>query len=593
MKTTVSLLLSLFITCSVLAAVPVARFADPERAKKLAAALPQIDKAFDKYVSARHHPGAAMAILIDGEIVWSRNAGHETVGGAPVTNDSRFRIASMTKSFTAMAILKLRDEGKLSLDDPAAKYVPELAALVYPTTDSPRITIRDLLTHAEGFPEDNPWGDRQMAIPDKVMGEWMKAGIPFSTAPGTAFEYSNYGFAILGRIVANVSGKPYSEYIRTHILLPLGMRNSGFDIPSEHKVQGYRWEDGTWKAEPILGDGSFGPMGGIWTTVPDLARYVAFYMSAVPARDGAETGPIKRSSAREMQQLHRTYPGRAYRPAVDAPLELFAGGYGFGLGVSSDCRVAYSVGHGGGFPGYGSLMQWLPEHGVGMIGMASLTYAGWRTLFNEATAALDATGALQPRVQQPAPALLAMKADVSTLVNRWDDALATRIVADNFFLDQSAERRAKALRELNEKHGACVAEEKLDAENALRGRWKMNCERGWLDVWITLAPTTKPTAQFLFVRGTMPPSERMLKTLGEVLAGKAAVDEKGKRQLAALNLNWGNCKPGKTLGGDGKNEASIELTCDRGNAVARMTLGEDGALKTLDLVPSDEKRCVP
>ena len=74
-----------------------------------------------------------------------------------------FRIASMTKSFTAMAILKLRDEGKLSLDDPAERYVPELKALKYPTTDSPRITIRHLLSHAEGFPEDNPWGDQQLA----------------------------------------------------------------------------------------------------------------------------------------------------------------------------------------------------------------------------------------------------------------------------------------------------------------------------------------------------------------------------------------------------------------------------------------------
>ena len=109
-------------------------------------------------------PGAAWGIVIDGELAHVGVAGHrELPAKAPVTRDSVFRIASMTKSFTAMAILKLRDEGKLSLDDPAERYVPELKALTYPTTDSPRITVRDLLSHAEGFPEDNPWGDQQLA----------------------------------------------------------------------------------------------------------------------------------------------------------------------------------------------------------------------------------------------------------------------------------------------------------------------------------------------------------------------------------------------------------------------------------------------
>jgi CubicO group peptidase (beta-lactamase class C family) len=166
-----------------------------------------------------------MGVIIDGELAWVKTAGVRDVDNkAPVTPNTVFRIASMTKSFTAMAILKLRDEGKLSLDDPAARYVPELATLPYPTNDSPAITIRHLLTHSEGFPEDNPWGDRQLAQTDETMRAWIKAGIPFSTAPGTAFEYSNYGFAILGQIVAKASGKPYAVYVRDNILRPLGMR---------------------------------------------------------------------------------------------------------------------------------------------------------------------------------------------------------------------------------------------------------------------------------------------------------------------------------------------------------------------------------
>ena len=103
--------------------VPPAAFADPERKQKLAAALPEIEKLFN--ASAERMPGAVMGVIIDGELVWVKTAGvREVENKAAVTPETVFRIASMTKSFTAMAILKLRDEGKLSLDDPAARYVP-------------------------------------------------------------------------------------------------------------------------------------------------------------------------------------------------------------------------------------------------------------------------------------------------------------------------------------------------------------------------------------------------------------------------------------------------------------------------------------
>ena len=94
----------------------------------------------------------------------------------PVERDTAFRIASMTKSFTAMSILKLRDEEKLSLDDPAERYVPEMKALLYPTDDSPKVTIRHLLSHSEGFPEDNPWGDRQLADTDEQLSKMIAGG---------------------------------------------------------------------------------------------------------------------------------------------------------------------------------------------------------------------------------------------------------------------------------------------------------------------------------------------------------------------------------------------------------------------------------
>jgi CubicO group peptidase (beta-lactamase class C family) len=594
-------------------AVPPAQFADPERARKLATAFPEVERLFNNWIERQHMPGAAMGIIIDGELVWVKSAGvRDLAARAPVTPDTLFRIASMTKSFTALSILKLRDEGKLSLDDPVARYVPALAELPYPTKDSPRLTIRHLLTHSEGFPEDNPWGDRQLAQSDDTMRAWLRAGIPFSTAPGTAYEYSNYGFAILGQVVARASGRPYADYVRDKILLPLGMRASTFDmnaVPRDQATVGYRWEDNTWKAEPILAHGSFGAMGGLWTSARDLARYVAFMMAAFPSRDETDQGPVRRSSVREMQQAWRSQSAGVFRSAVDAPLQFTAAAYGYGLGVTSSCSFNYTVAHGGGLPGYGSTMRWLPDYGVGIIAMGNLTYASWGGLTNDTLAALSRTGALRPRVVQPSPALLSAQKDVTQLITKWDDALATRIAADNLFLDETAARRAERLRELGERHGVCQPASAIEAENALRGRWRMTCERGWLDVRITLAPTMPPRVQSLNVQSIMPPDAEMTKVFESIallfrgwdaktvesLAAPGLDVERMRRQFAAA-ASWGACTRGETTAGDGSRNSTVRLNCERGALAARVSLDPSTPrLTNLDLVPvtSAEQRCVP
>ncbi len=591
--------------------VPPPKFADPERKQKLAAAYPEIERLFKAYAERQQMPGAVLGIIVDGELVWVKGMGvRETKDKSPVTPDTVFRIASMTKSFTAMSILKLRDEGKLSLDDPVARYVPEMAELAYPTKDSPTITIRHLLTHSEGFPEDNPWGDRQLAQSAATLHSWIRTGIPFSTVPGSGFEYSNFGFAILGQVVAKASGRPYPEYVRDNILRPLGMNSSTFDmnaVPRDQIALGYRWEDNAWKPEPILADGAFGSMGGLWTTARDLARYVAFLMSAFPPRDDADNGPIKRSSAREMQQVGRFQQGGAFRGSVDGPLSFSAGGYGYGLGVSQDCRFAYVVGHGGGLPGYGSLMRWLPEHGVGVIAMSNRTYGGFGGFFNEIATALQKTGALQPRVIQPSAALLSAQADISQLIIKWDDALANRIAADNLFLDIPAETRKARWEALAKEHGVCRPAKSIEPENALRGSWEMECEHGWLDVGITLAPTNPPKIQQIDIAPVMPPDAEMMKTvqavgnlLGawdaktlEALAAPSLDLERTRRQFAAAAA-WGSCKVGETLSGNGTRSSTVRLTCEKGPLAARVSVDTNThRLTSVDLIPLREQTCVP
>ena len=591
--------------------VPPPQFADPQRKQKLAAAFPEIEKVFKSWMERLQPPGAVLGVIIDGELVWVKAAGvRETTNNAPVTPETVFRIASMTKSFTAMSILKLRDEGKLSLEDPVSRYIPEIASLPYPTSDSQVLNIRHLLTHSEGFPEDNPWGDRQLAQSDKTIREWMRAGIPFSSSPGTIFEYSNYGFAMLGQIVAKASGRPYEDYVRDNILKPLGMNASTFEmsvVPREHIALGYRREDNAWKPEPILAHGSFGAMGGLWTNAHDLARYVAFLMSAFPPRDEPERGPIKRSSAREMQQIWRASPSSAFRPTVDAPLQMASGGYGYGIGVSYDCRYNQYAGHGGGLPGYGSLMRWLPEHGVGLIGMANQTYQGFNNLFNDTLAALNRTGALQPRVVQPSKALLTAQADISQLIIKWDDELANRIAADNLFLDVAADVRKTRWKELAQQHGTCRPATSINPENALRGEWRMMCDRGWLNVFITLAPTMPPKVQAIGITPVLPPDAEMTKTAETIAKVIGAWDakaiepiaapgfdmEKMRRQVAAASA-WGSCKVGEPLSGNGARNSAVRLVCDNGPIAARIALEPNThKLTNLDLVPLREQRCVP
>jgi CubicO group peptidase (beta-lactamase class C family) len=477
----------------------------PDRRATLAKSFGEIDRLFTEFAKSAHAPGAAWGIVIDGELAHSGAMGVRDVStNAPVDADTVFRIASMTKSFTAMAILKLRDEGKLSLDDPAERYVPDLKNLPYPTSDSPRITIRHLLTHSAGFPEDNPWGDQQLADSEDDLSRMLRSGIPFSTAPGTAYEYSNYGFAILGRIVSRASGVPYDEYISRSILKPLGMASTTLHpsrVPADRRAVGYRWEDDRWKEEPSLPHGSFGAMGGMLTSIRDLSRYVAAFMDAFPPRDGKETGAIRRSSLREMQQPWRPSALRAARDAKTNALSLTSSSYGYGLSVTQTCQFPAMVAHGGGLPGFGSLMRWLPDYGVGIIAFGNVTYTGWGRVVNEAFDRLAATGGLVPRAVQPSRDLLAAQRSVSDLIANWRDDLADQIAADNLYLDRSKDRRRREIEDLRAKVGSCQPPDRFDyVENALRGQWTLACERGKLQVSVTLAPTMPPKVQFLSVR---------------------------------------------------------------------------------------------
>jgi CubicO group peptidase (beta-lactamase class C family) len=491
---------------------PPPRFTDPRRVAKLTSAFPRIDDIFRRYAEEKKIPGMVWGVVIDDELAHVAATGLQNMKtGTPVSPTTVFRIASMTKSFTVLAILKLRDEGRLALDDRVDKWLPEFAHIPLPTQDSAPLVIRQLLSHSTGFPEDNPWGDQQLAASDSDLTAWLQRGIPFSTPPGTRYEYSNYGFGLLGRIVTKASGRPYETYVRHEILDKLRMTSSTLEfteVPTAQRATGYRFQpDGSYLEEPPLPQGAFGAVGGMLTDAADLGRYVAFHLAAWPARSDVDDGPVHRSSVREMSQLWT--PSNLTMRRVDGRLRAAETGYGYGLRVTTDCRFEHIVGHGGGLPGFGSYMAWLPDYGVGLFAMANLTYSGPADAVSQAWDALLDTGGLYKRELPPSAALLRARDAILDLWNSWDDAKARNLGAMNLLLDAPAAQRRREIEQLKADVGACSQAGPVLPENWLRGQFNLTCAKGMVGVFYTLAPTEPPAVQYLAFRKLDSPADRL------------------------------------------------------------------------------------
>jgi CubicO group peptidase (beta-lactamase class C family) len=487
-------------------APPPPAFEDPARRDTLGSAFGEVDRIFSDFRERDHVPGVAYGVVIDGELAHHGGAGvRDVASGSPADLDSVFRIASMTKSLTAMCVLILRDEGRLSLDDPVRAHVPELSGLPYPTRDSEPITVRQLLSMASGLVTDDPWADRHLDAGDAEFSRWMEGGVAFTMPPGVAFEYSNFGYGVLGRVVSNVAGEPARVFADERVLRPLGMSSTTWDadrIPEDRVARGYRREDDAWVPETPLADGVLGAMGGLATSVRDYAKYVALHLSAWPPRDDPDDGPLRRASLREMQQSWRdgpTFMSDAGSGTDDdqapVPRRWVSDGYGFGLTSGAQEGLGRIVAHSGGLPGFGTHVRWLPDHGVGVMAFGNLTYVRSWNAVARALDALAATGALQPRVQKPAPALASALDLAMSLYERWDDDALAAAVADNVFLDLSLERRRSACAEVREACGAAVRAEPPRLSGALRGTWRVTCERGAVDVSVALSPAVPPRIQ--------------------------------------------------------------------------------------------------
>lgn len=455
----------------------------------------EIDAACEAFAQEHNLPGLLAGVVQDGRLIHVAVVGQADIeAGRPVTPETAFRIASMTKNMTALAILALRDRGKLVLDAPLAEYVPQFAAVAPATRDSQPVSLRHLLCHTAGFVTDDPWADRVLGMTPAALDALIAGGTLFARPPGLAFEYSNLGYALLGRVIGNVSGEPYQAFIRRTFLEPLGMARTTFDALQAQRGDyafGYRLDDEAWSRERIEPDGEVGAMGGLVTTAADYARWVAFLLSAWPARDDPETGPVRRASVREMGLWH----GPPFLSEVVDGQAALASAYGYGLVNAVDPVLGRRLHHSGGLPGYGSHVLMLPQRGWGVFAFANRTYSPMSRLTPRLAAIRHAAA---PRLASAEPSLF-LKCAVDAVVAAYASGrieVAERAFAENFLLDTPARLRNAELAGLKDRLGEATLE-RIEPRHGLAANFTLACERGRLKGVVILSPDPEPGIQKL------------------------------------------------------------------------------------------------
>lgn len=330
----------------------------------------KLDAFFETQMAAYKIPGLAVAIVRDGNVEYLKGYGIANANGDPVTSDTPFLLASVSKSFTALAIMQLVEAGKISLDDPVQKHIPWFSV---DGDGSTAITVSHLLYHTSGFSEraGNDMNERPDSPDGLEAGARDLATMKLQFLPGTGWEYSNINYSVLGLLIQKVSGQRYEDYIQQNIFDPLEMKNSHTSLASARQgnaASGYYPFFGI----PLVYDQFMPystatlPAAGLWSSAADMSHYMIAHLE-----DG-RFGSAGLLSAAEMDKLHA--PGS----------EIFAG-FHYAMGwyrapgfLDRDFLNTFSteikqyddmavLWHEGGWWNYRSIALMLPELSYGVV----------------------------------------------------------------------------------------------------------------------------------------------------------------------------------------------------------------------------------
>ena len=307
-------------------------------------ALAAYEKWLDGERAFKKIPGIASALVIDQDVIWQGGTGYADLARkTPATPNTLYSICSISKLFTSISTLQLRDQGKLRLDDPVAKHVPWFTPKTAYPADGP-ITIEGLLTHASGLQRefaDTLWIEPNMAFPT---AEELARGVAdreVAYRPEKYFQYSNLGFTMVGAVVAAASGQSYADYVRANVIGPLGLTDTFSEMPGDERgkrlAMGYSGidRDGNRHPMPFYQTKAMAPAAGYASTALDLAKFASWQFRLLE-QGGKEV--LAATTLREMQRVHFVDPG-------------WETTWGLGFEVWRHGDKTF-VGHGGSCPGY-------------------------------------------------------------------------------------------------------------------------------------------------------------------------------------------------------------------------------------------------
>jgi CubicO group peptidase (beta-lactamase class C family) len=330
---------------------------------------------FERWMAVKmadqRQPAASVALLVDQTLVYARGFGHADLESAtPARADTIYRIASNTKLFTSIAIMQLRDAGKLRLDDRVADILPWFN-IRQRFPDAKPITVRHLLTHTSGLPRDDHtpmWTETAYPTREQII-----AALPAretALVPETRWKYSNLGFALLGEIVESVGGQPYADFIHARIIDPLGMADTFVHLPDALRPRlatGYSrlsWTGGQRRPEPFTISAGYTAAFNNASTVEDLAKFLMLQF-----RLDQTTDILRGDTLREMHRPHWVNPD-------------WKAGWGLGFSVAREGDKTW-VGHGGALLGHFSLQRFNPDDKSGIVVLTNTTGGDTQAYFAE------------------------------------------------------------------------------------------------------------------------------------------------------------------------------------------------------------------
>src|SRR5277367_5664039 len=353
--------------------------------------LPELQKAMKDVVDKAHLPGAGVALVSNGELLWCGGIGKADVAsGRDITCDTEFRVGSISKTFVALALLKLQEEGKINLEARLQDVAPEVPVKNKWESTNP-VRIVNLLEHTAGFDDmqasegynfkdryDYPLLDVFKRFPEPEDVRW---------PPSTRMSYSNPGFGIAGYLIEKISGKPYDQYIRETILRPLGMTNADFPFTDANKpllAAGYNENPPRAVGYPYI---YLRPAGDLKASPGELAKLVQFFLRRGKAGDEQI---VKPESIIRMESIETTLAAK--------------NGLRLGYGLANYAEVAGDVvthGHDGGIEGFISSYRYMPEQNWGYVVLLNSTQH-YQALIDLNRLAIDFLSRDFPKSQQPA-----------------------------------------------------------------------------------------------------------------------------------------------------------------------------------------------